>query len=156
MNALELFSYGTVETYYGTFIICEPLTLLIFVRIVLFRKPTKLPSVVGSATFETQTSIFDNPLWNQQGQMIHNELNELNYINVTTTFIQHLSYNELLKRLHITSLRELEDLIIEAVYAGLLKGKLDQANQVFRVESVFSRDFKKESLDDLLAHLKLW
>ena len=41
-----------------------------------------------------------------------------------------VSYEELQLALGITNVRELEDLIIDTIYAGILEGRLDQLNGV--------------------------
>ena len=42
--------------------------------------------------------------------------------------MQSIPYSTLQQELDIRDLRELEDLIIEAIYAGIIQGKLDQKN----------------------------
>lgn len=53
----------------------------------------------------------------------------------------------------MASIRELEDLIIDVIYADLLKGKLHHQEQVFHVEWVASRDVRLEDLPALRAKL---
>ena len=55
-----------------------------------------------------------------------------------------LGYSELMSVLQIKDIRELEDSIIDCIYAGLLNGKLDQKNQLLHVHSTFGRDVKDE------------
>ena len=42
--------------------------------------------------------------------------------------MQSIPYSTLQEELEIRDLRELEDLIIEAIYAGIIQAKLDQKN----------------------------
>ena len=42
--------------------------------------------------------------------------------------MQSIPYSTLQQELDIIDLRELEDLIIEAIYAGIIQAKLDQKN----------------------------
>lgn len=58
----------------------------------------------------------------------------------------HIPYDVLLKSLELTSLRELEDLIIDLIYADAIVGKLDQQKRILVVESVIARDFKQEDV----------
>jgi len=58
--------------------------------------------------------------------------------------------------LDITGLRELEDLIIDAIYQGLIQGKLDQRRKQFEIEFAMGRDLKPESLDDMISVLQNW
>ena len=43
---------------------------------------------------------------------------------------QTLSYNMLLQLLSLENVRQLEDLIIDAIYCGIIEGRLDQENKV--------------------------
>ena len=42
--------------------------------------------------------------------------------------LQYISYNALLKSLDLKNIRELEDLLISAIYADIIHGRLDQQN----------------------------
>lgn len=54
-------------------------------------------------------------------------------------------------------IRRLEDIIIEAVYAGLVTGKLDQKKMRFHVDSVMGRDVAgEEELRAMEAQLREW
>lgn len=67
-----------------------------------------------------------------------------------------LKYADLLTALAIQSVRELEDLIIETIYTGLIIGKLDQRRQLFIVQSCQPRDCKRTDIDSILAQLQQW
>ncbi|PRP74078.1 proteasome component region PCI domain-containing protein [Planoprotostelium fungivorum] len=67
-----------------------------------------------------------------------------------------LNYKNLQSELDITELRELEDLIIDAIYLGVIKGKLDQKHHRLEIESTMGRDLKPSSLDDILTTLNNW
>ncbi|KAA0202085.1 hypothetical protein HAZT_HAZT001808 [Hyalella azteca] len=67
-----------------------------------------------------------------------------------------LLLDNLVKELCLNSRRELEDLIIEAIYADVLHGKLDQKNGVLEVDFALGRDIKPEDLPDIAATLKAW
>jgi len=58
--------------------------------------------------------------------------------------------------LDITTIRELEDLIIDAMYQDVLRGKLDQKDQQLEVEYTMGRDLRPGQLEDILAALKNW
>lgn len=45
-----------------------------------------------------------------------------------------------MEELGLSSRRELEDLVIEAIYAEVVKGKLDQRNACFQVDQALARD----------------
>mmetsp|Transcript_26784 Transcript_26784/g.59158 ORF Transcript_26784/g.59158 Transcript_26784/m.59158 type:complete len:240 (-) Transcript_26784:106-825(-) len=56
----------------------------------------------------------------------------------------------------LESVREVEELFTEAIYAGLVKGKMNQQHQCLEVESCVSRDIKPGDLDYILATLTNW
>jgi COP9 signalosome complex subunit 7 len=67
-----------------------------------------------------------------------------------------LPYSHLLNTLDISSIRELEDLIIDAVYQDVLQGKLDQKEQQFEVEYTMGRDLAEGQIESLLIALNDW
>jgi hypothetical protein len=67
-----------------------------------------------------------------------------------------VSYKVLQENLDISNLRELEDLVIESIYAGLLRGKLDQRAEHLEVKYAISRDIKDEDLDEMMQKLTDW
>ena len=54
------------------------------------------------------------------------------------------------------TIRELEDLIIDAIYLDILRGKLDQKEQQLEVEYTMGRDLEPGKVENLLAALKGW
>lgn len=54
------------------------------------------------------------------------------------------------------NVRSMEDLVIEAVYAGLVDGKLDQQKRLLRVKSFAARDVRYESIGDMIDTLTAW
>lgn len=54
------------------------------------------------------------------------------------------------------TVRELEDLIIDAIYLDVLRGKLDQKEEQFEVEYTMGRDLEPGKLESVLAALKKW
>jgi COP9 signalosome complex subunit 7 len=54
------------------------------------------------------------------------------------------------------SVRELEDLIIDAIYQDIVRGKLDQKEQQFEVEFTMGRDLREGQLQQLLISLQAW
>lgn len=59
-------------------------------------------------------------------------------------------------QLGITNNRELEDCIIEAIYADVIHGKLDQKNGVVEVDYAIGRDIKPEDQPNIIATLQSW
>jgi hypothetical protein len=50
----------------------------------------------------------------------------------------------------------LEDLIIDAIYADIVRGKLDQKQQQFEVQYTMGRDLRPGQLEELLGALQDW
>ncbi|OAQ73466.1 COP9 signalosome subunit 7 (CsnG) [Pochonia chlamydosporia 170] len=68
-----------------------------------------------------------------------------------------LSYDALQKTLGLTSARQLEELVITVIYAGLLHATLDPARQAIQVNSVAPlRDLSPGSIQDLITALNNW
>jgi COP9 signalosome complex subunit 7 len=77
-------------------------------------------------------------------------------VEIPTDFLQSLKYETLLSALQVDSIRELEDLIIDVIYANLLAGKMHHQEQVLHVDSVSSRDVKLEDLGAIKQGLQNW
>jgi COP9 signalosome complex subunit 7 len=70
---------------------------------------------------------------------------------------QNLTYDALKKHLELDDARELEDLIISAVYAGLLDATLDPHRAAVQVHSVAAlRDLAPGAIPPMIASLKAW
>ena len=67
-----------------------------------------------------------------------------------------VSYAEIMEKLSIKDIRQLEDTIIASMYNDLLKGKLDQKNEKLHVMSTFGRDVKESEIDAMVAKLQAW
>ena len=67
-----------------------------------------------------------------------------------------LPYADLLRVLRLPTIRALEDLIIDGIYADLLRGRLDQKLQQFEVEYAAGRDLAPGRLDNILGALQDW
>ncbi|GAB4817609.1 hypothetical protein N2152v2_004655 [Parachlorella kessleri] len=71
--------------------------------------------------------------------------------------VRTLPYEQLMGRLDVSSVRELEDLLItDCFYSGLLRGKLDQERKSLQIEEAFCRDVRPEELGDVAAALQGW
>lgn len=64
-----------------------------------------------------------------------------------------LPFTQLQADLQISSQRELEDLVIDAIYHGLLVAKLDHKLQALQVSSTFGRDPRPAQVPRLLSQL---
>jgi hypothetical protein len=60
-----------------------------------------------------------------------------------------LPYDLLMNKLGVSSVREVEDLIIQAIYAGLIEGNLDHKLSALHVHTAFGRDVPPEKIGEL-------
>lgn len=67
-----------------------------------------------------------------------------------------LEYPSLMSRLDVDTVMELESLIIDLIYAGMLKVQLNQRDGQVEIVSCMSRDLTKESLDVMILQLDTW
>merc|ERR1719232_1150353 len=67
-----------------------------------------------------------------------------------------LAYNLLMSELDINTVRELEDLVIEGISAGVIQGKLDQKSSHFEVDYVIGRDIRKSDIGSIVSVLNAW
>jgi len=67
-----------------------------------------------------------------------------------------LTYDRLGSALDINNVRELEDLILDTIYEGLLFAKLDQAGKIVQVDYAIGRDVKKDQLESMQQVLTTW
>jgi len=86
------------------------------------------------------------------------ELTKLKMLSIVEFASKHklLSYRALQDALDVSSVRDLEDLIIDCVYQGLIQGKLDQRKNAFEVQWVMGRDLGPTEVDDMMKTLELW
>ena len=67
-----------------------------------------------------------------------------------------LAYDVLLRNLELSSVRALEDLLIECMYAGLLQGRLDQQAGHLEVYACAGRDVHPDELPNMATVLAEW
>jgi len=67
-----------------------------------------------------------------------------------------LAYSLLMVELEISTVRELEDLVIEGISAGVVQGKLDQKSSCFEVDFVIGRDIRKIDMGTIASVLTAW
>jgi hypothetical protein len=72
------------------------------------------------------------------------------------TVPQTLPYKELMAAIDVENIRELEDIVIECMYAGLLVGKLDQHAMVLEVQHASSRDIGPRDVKNMATKLEEW
>ncbi|MBN3274220.1 CSN7B protein, partial [Polyodon spathula] len=84
-----------------------------------------------------------------------NKLKHLTIVSLAAR-MKCIPYSVLLKDLEMKNLRELEDLIIEAVYSDVIQGKLDQRSQLFEVDLCIGRDIQRKDSSDIVKTLQEW
>lgn len=67
-----------------------------------------------------------------------------------------LHYKTLMGKLDVSNVRELEDMIIDCIYAGLIVGKLDQKRSIFDVQNAIGRDIGPDDVKKMRAKLASW
>lgn len=83
------------------------------------------------------------------------KLQHLSIVSLATK-MNCIPYSLLLKEVDIQQVRDLEDLIIDAIYADIIRGKLDQKNSYLEVDFAIGRDFKEEDLNTMIETLQEW
>uniref|UniRef100_A0A3B5ARK0 COP9 signalosome subunit 7A n=1 Tax=Stegastes partitus TaxID=144197 RepID=A0A3B5ARK0_9TELE len=84
-----------------------------------------------------------------------NKLRHLSIISLASN-LKCLPYSLLLQQLELKNVRELEDLLIEAVYCDIIQGKLDQRNQQVEVDCSVGRDLGPNELPNIVNTLQEW
>eukprot|EP00056_Hartaetosiga_gracilis_P022639 m.32057 g.32057 ORF g.32057 m.32057 type:complete len:169 (+) comp9750_c1_seq4:594-1100(+) len=74
----------------------------------------------------------------------------------TAVWCKIVFYDDLERMLETSSLRELEDCVLECIDKELLMAKLDQRNRQMLVEWTFGRDVLETDLNGMLATLTKW
>lgn len=67
-----------------------------------------------------------------------------------------LMYRELQVKLDVADVRTLEDLIIDTIYKGLITAKMNQKEQILRVQSFAGRDVRPQELPKLIDQLSVF
>ncbi|EGF83369.1 hypothetical protein BATDEDRAFT_34145 [Batrachochytrium dendrobatidis JAM81] len=86
------------------------------------------------------------------------QFKKLQHLTIATLSSQsrNLKYDQLLVALGMSNVRELEDLIIDAIYQNVISGKLDQKKSILSVEYSMGRDVKPEQTALVLKTLQQW
>ncbi|KFP28293.1 COP9 signalosome complex subunit 7b [Colius striatus] len=119
----------------------------------LFAYGTYPDYVVLNPVFLTSTANKDN-----LPELTATQKNKLKHLTIVSlaSRMKCIPYSVLLKDLDMRNLRELEDLIIEAVYTDIIQGKLDQRNQVLEVDFCIGRDIQKKDISNIVKTLQEW
>ncbi|XP_057304560.1 COP9 signalosome complex subunit 7a-like isoform X1 [Hydractinia symbiolongicarpus] len=90
--------------------------------------------------------------------LTENQIKKLRLLTIASlaSKSKYVPYAVLLENLGLSNLRQIEDLIIEAVYADILKGKLDQREERLEVDFVIGRDIQQQNIDTVISILDSW
>lgn len=83
------------------------------------------------------------------------KLRQLTIVSLATKN-RRIPYSTLLNVLRLNNVRELEDIVIDAVYKGIIQGKLDPRNQRLEIELWRGRDVSQQETAMMLATLGDW
>ena len=83
------------------------------------------------------------------------KLQHLTIVSLATK-MKCIPYSVLLQELDIKNVRDLEDLIIEAIYSDIIHGKLDQRNSQLELDYAIGRDTQPGDLAQISATLQAW
>lgn len=83
---------------------------------------------------------------------------KLQHLTIVSLAIKNkcIPYNDLLLELDIKNVRDLEDLIIEAIYADIIHGKLDQKNKQLEIDYAIGRDIRSDDVAQIVETLQEW
>nr|XP_039270647.1 COP9 signalosome complex subunit 7b-like [Styela clava] len=87
--------------------------------------------------------------------MMTDKLRHLTVATLATKF-KYLPYSTLLDELAMSNTRQLEDLLISAIYSNVIRGKLDQQNSRLEVDWTIGRDIRPADLDNITMTLESW
>mmetsp|Transcript_16806 Transcript_16806/g.27797 ORF Transcript_16806/g.27797 Transcript_16806/m.27797 type:complete len:264 (-) Transcript_16806:686-1477(-) len=83
---------------------------------------------------------------------------KLKQLTIVSLSAEHkiLPYDVLLQQIDISNVRELEDLIIDSIYQGMIRGKLDQRYKHLEVQFAIGRDLRPGQMEQIMATIQTW
>eukprot|EP01091_Cochliopodium_minus_P009899 TRINITY_DN253_c0_g1_i1.p1 TRINITY_DN253_c0_g1~~TRINITY_DN253_c0_g1_i1.p1 ORF type:complete len:254 (+),score=90.96 TRINITY_DN253_c0_g1_i1:59-820(+) len=67
-----------------------------------------------------------------------------------------ITYDRIQKALDLNNVRELEDLILDSIYEGLIFAKLDQSEKIVQIDFAIGRDVKIDQIKEMQIVLQTW
>ncbi|CAO3702849.1 unnamed protein product [Rhizopus stolonifer] len=123
---------------------------------------SELPEVSG---YYKLLSIFMYGTWKDYQQqktqlptLTDSQTKKLLHLTIVTLseISQTIDYDILSRELDIPTVRELEDIIMDAIYKGILQGKLDQHRRQLQVVKAIGRDLGPEQIQETMRALEVW
>ncbi|GAB2290070.1 COP9 signalosome complex subunit 7 [Dionaea muscipula] len=137
-----------------------------------FSEILSIPSIVAelqgteSSVYVDLLSLFAHGTWSDYKRnagclplLVPDQMLKLKQLTVLTLAESSkvLPYDQLMQELDVTNVRELEDFLInECMYAGIVRGKLDQLKRCFEVQFAAGRDLRPEKLGSMIHMLTNW
>lgn len=86
------------------------------------------------------------------------QIKKLQYLTIVSLAnkMKRIPYDVLLKELDVDNVRDLEDLIIEAIYSNVVSGELDQQSDYLEVDWTVGRDIGSNDIDNMIDTLQQW
>jgi len=86
------------------------------------------------------------------------QMKKLQYLTIVTLAnkMKRIPYDVLLKELDVDNVRDLEDLIIEAIDSNVISGELDQHSDYLEVDWTVGRDVGPNDADNMIDTLQQW
>ncbi|XP_066565904.1 COP9 signalosome complex subunit 7b isoform X5 [Amia ocellicauda] len=84
------------------------------------------------------------------------KLKHLTIVHLAEKMQQCIPYSVLMRDLEMPTVRALEDLIIDAVYTDVIRGKLDQCRQLLEVDDCIGRDIQERDIGSITNTLSQW
>lgn len=69
---------------------------------------------------------------------------------------RYIQYQELLQKLGLDNIRQLEDIIIDIIYSNVIQGTMDQLNNRLEVDQTIGRDVRDEDFANITEALTGW
>lgn len=88
-------------------------------------------------------------------QVMSCKLRQLSIITLARSR-RNIPYKLLLEELGVNTIRELEDIIIDAIYANVIKGTMDQKNSQLEIDQTIGRDVREQDFQIITNVLNEW
>ncbi|KAJ2832840.1 hypothetical protein FBU31_002008, partial [Coemansia sp. 'formosensis'] len=94
----------------------------------------------------------------QLPQLTERQLEKLKHLSLVSlaSVTKVLPYDDLIRELDCGQEQQMEDLVIDTIYKGLLSAKLDQQRRLVEVEFVVGRDVRHGDLQAIYESLSQW
>jgi len=101
---------------------------------------------------------FKNGGENKYGKLNDTQIKKLKMLTIATFGAKssEITYDKLQKALDMKNVRDIEDLILDTIYEGIINAKLDQNAKIVKIDYAMGRDVKLEQLKEMQLVLNVW